>query len=162
MSEKQVIVDLINKIKYEVSEEQMAELAGCATPLSEAEFVDWHEKIDDLPLGSGRVRSWLNGRRIRQLRELMHRIADVTCRIGGKAVRIGKRVIKWIFSLLERHPATVKAMLVMAAIAFLVAHVPLLHYVLLPLVQIAAVWVISYAFISETVANMSGAPAFAD
>lgn len=156
--EKKLIVDLINKIKYEVSESQMAELAGCATPLSEAEFVDWHEKIDDLKLGSDGARTRLSGRQIAQLRALMHRIADVTCQIGGRAVRIGKRVIKWIFSLLERYPATVKAFLVMAAIAFVVAHIPLLHYVLLPVVQLAAMWIVGYAFISECVENMSAAP----
>lgn len=162
MNEKKMIVDLVNKIKYEVSESQMAELSGCATPLSEAEFVDWHEKIDELKLGSDGANTWLSGRQIAQLRSLMHRIADKTCQIGGRAVQIGKRVIKWIFSLFERYPGTVKAMLVMAAIAFVVAHIPLLHYVLLPVVQLVAMWLIGYAFISECVENMSAAPACND
>ena len=74
--QKKQIIDLVNKVKYEVSERQMAELARGAKPLSEAEFVDWHEKIDEMDLTGGP--SWLNGEAAAQLRSFLHRVTDLT------------------------------------------------------------------------------------
>lgn len=50
--QKKQIIDLVNKIRREVTEEQMSVLAGDATSSGDKEFVDWHEKIDDLTLGT--------------------------------------------------------------------------------------------------------------
>lgn len=155
--EKKMIVDLVNKIKYEVTEEQMAILAGNATPLSQAEFVDWHAKIDGLNLSTGGD-SWFTGEMSAQLRALLHRIVGMVREIGGKAVPIGKRIIKWLFSVIERYPKTFKAAVIMAALAFLVAHIPIVHYLLLPIVQVVAVCVIGYIFISEYVEGRIGNP----
>ena len=153
MNEKQVIIDLVNKIKYEVTDQQLAELAGCATPLSEVEFVDWHAKIDELDLS--KCGSWSKGEVAAQLRALLHRVLDVTRMVSGRVVRIGKRIVKWIFSLLDRYPSTVSAALVMAALAFVAAHIPLLHYVLLPIVQVAAVGLVGLVFLSESVQGVN-------
>jgi hypothetical protein len=149
---KNIIVDLVNKIKYEVTEEQMAELSGSATPLDEAEFVDWRAKIDDLDLSGGHD-GWFSAEMAAQLREVLHRIVQATHKIGGKIVKIGRRVIKWIFTMLERFPRTAKMLVIMASLAFLVAEIPVLHYILLPIVQIAGVFIVGNAFLSETVAN---------
>lgn len=145
------IIDLVNKLKYEVTEEQMAELSGCATPLTQAEFCDWHAKIDDLDLSRSSTgeRSWLSGSQIAQLRELLHRIVNMTTKIGGRAVNVGKRVLKWLFALIERYPSTVAATIVMSALAFVVAHIPVLRYVLLPIVQVVAVGLVGFIFLSE-------------
>ena len=144
---KQVIVDYVNRIKYEVTEQQLAELAGCATPLSEEEFVDWHAKIDELDLS--RCGAWSKGEVAAQLRSILHRVLDVTRMVSGRVVRIGKRIVKWIFSLLDRYPSTVAAALVMAALAFIAAHIPVLRYVLLPIVQCVAVGLVGLIFILE-------------
>ena len=149
---RNIIVDLVNKIKYEVTEEQMAELSGSATPLDEAEFVDWRAKIDDLDLSGGHD-GWFSAEMAAQLREALHRILQATHKIGGKAVKIGRRIIKWIFSMLERFPRTAKTLVIMAALAFLVAQIPVLHYILLPIVQIAGIFIVGNAFLSETAAN---------
>ena len=156
MEEKKVIVDLVNKIKYEISAEQLAELSCRATPLSEAEFVDWHDRIDDLQLvtSSTGARTWLSGKQLAQLRALLHRIADVTRQIGGRTVCVGKRVIKWILSMIARYPSTVAATLVMAALAFLASSVPFLGQVLLPIVQVVAVCFVGLIFISESVMGL--------
>ena len=149
---RNIIVDLVNKIKYEVTDEQMAELSGSATPLDEAEFVDWRAKIDDLDLSGGGYGRF-SAEMAAQLREVLHQIVQITHEIGGKAVKIGRRVVKWIFTMLERFPRTAKMLVIMAALAFLVAHIPLLHYVLLPIVQIAGVFIVGKVFLSENAAN---------
>jgi hypothetical protein len=150
---KNIIVDLVNKIKYEVTDEQMAELSGSATPLDEAEFVDWRAKIDDLDLSAG-GHGRFSAEMAAQLREVLHRILQATHKIGGKAVKIGRRIIKWIFSMLERFPRTAKMLVIMAALTFLVAQIPVLHYILLPIVQIAGVLIVGNVFLSETVVNV--------
>lgn len=154
---KKAIIDLVNRIKYEVTEAQLAELAGCASPLSEVEFVDWHDRIDDLQLATSSTgaRTWLSGKQLAQLRALLHRIADVTRQIGGRAVCVGKRVIKWILSMIARYPSTVAATLVMAALAFLASSVPFLGSVLLSIVQVVAVCFVGLIFISESVTGLN-------
>jgi hypothetical protein len=149
---KNIIVDLVNKIKYEVTDEQMAELSGSATPLDEAEFIDWRAKIDDLDLSAG-GHGRFSAEMAAQLREVLHRIVQATHKIGGKVVKIGRRVIKWIFSMLDRFPRTAKMLVIMAALAFLVAQIPLLHYILLPIVQVVGVCLVGYEFLFEAVIN---------
>ena len=149
---KKQIIDLVNKIKYEVSEQQMAELAGCATPLSEAEFVDWHEKIDELDLTGGP--SWLNGEAAAQLRALLHRVTDLTREIGGRMVAVGKRVIKMVFEMIQRFPRTAKALMVMAVLMFLVAHVPLIGPLLQPIVTAVCMVVGGMTFLDECIQNV--------
>lgn len=155
--QKKQIIDLVNKIRREVTEEQMSVLAGDATSSGDKEFVDWHEKIDDLTLGtsSSGARSWLNGDQLAQLRALLHRMADLTGWVGGRLVSIGKRAVKFLFELIKRYPATVKATLVMAVIAFLVAHIPLLGLVLAPIVHAVAMGIVGFIFIVESVRNLN-------
>ena len=150
--QKKQIIDLVNKIKYEVSEQQMAELAGCATPLSEAEFVDWHEKIDELDLTGGP--SWLDGEAAAQLRALLHRVTDLTREVGGRMVAVGKRVVKMVFEMIQRFPRTAKALMVMAVLMFLVAHVPLIGPLLHPIVAAVCMVIGGMTFLDECVQNM--------
>jgi hypothetical protein len=56
--------------------------------------------------------------------------------------------------MLERFPRTAKMLVIMAALAFLVAQIPVLHYILLPIVQIAGVLIVGNVFLSETVVNV--------
>ncbi len=153
MDVKTMIVDLVNKIKYEVTPEQLAELSGSATPLSKAEFVDWHAKIDALDLNKGP--SWMNGEYTSQLRAFLHQVLDVTHNVGGKVVRIGKRIIKWIFMLIERYPDTFRAAVVLAALSYLVANIPFLGALLLPIMQLVAVGIIGFVFLGECVRNVN-------
>jgi len=150
MNEKKMIIDLVNKIKYEVTAEQLAELAGCATPLSKVEFVDWEARIDALDLTDG-GRSVFRSEIAAQLRALLHRILKETRKIGGKVIPLGKRIIRWIFSLLERYPNTVTAALIMAALCYLVAQIPLVRVILLPIAQTVAAGVIGFVFAVESV-----------
>ena len=152
MDGKKMIVDLVNKIKYEVSEQQMAELAGCATPLSEAEFVDWHEKIDELDLTGGP--SWLNGEAAAQLRSFLHRVTDLNSEIGGRMVAVGKRVIKMVFEMIQRFPRTAKALMVMAVLLFFVTNVPLIGPLLQPIVTAVCMVVGGMTFLDECIQNM--------
>ena len=150
--QKKQIIDLVNKVKYEVSEQQMAELAGCATPLSEAEFVDWHGKVDELDLTGGP--SWLDGEAAAQLRALLHRVTDLTREIGGRMVAVGKRVIKMVFEMIQRFPRTAKALMVMAVLMFLVAHVPLIGPLLQPIVTAVCMVVGGMTFLDECIQNV--------
>ena len=150
--QKKQIIDLVNKIKYEVSERQMAELARGAKPLSEAEFVDWHEKIDEMDLTGGP--SWLNGEAAAQLRSFLHRVTDLTSEVGGRMVAIGKRVIKMVFEMIQRFPRTAKALVVMAVLLFFVAHVPLIGPLLQPIVSAVCMVVGGMTFLDECIQNM--------
>ena len=149
MNEKQVIIDLVNKIKYTVTEEQMAELAGSAVPLTQAEFVDWHAKIDEMDMSGGPA--WLNGEVKARLREALHRIADLIREVGGRMIPIGRRILRFVLEMVKRYPGTAKALVIMAALAFLVAHIPLLNYILLPIVQAVGVVIVGLVFLYEYV-----------
>ena len=153
MNEKKTIIDLINKIKYVVSEQQLAELAGGATPLTEAEFVDYHRQLDELDLSSGGI-SGLGGEALAQLRTLLHRVTDLTREIGGKMVPLGRRVIKFVLEMVKRYPRTAKALVIMAALSFLVAHIPLIRLILLPIVQVVGTVVVGLIFLNEYVQGM--------
>lgn len=151
--QKKQIIDLVNKIKYEVTEQQMAELAGCATPLSEAEFVDWHEKIDEMDLAGGS--GWLNSEAVAQLRAALHRLTDMTREIGGRMVAIGKRAIKMLFDMIQRFPRTTKVLMVMAMLLFFIAHVPFIGPLLQPIVSAVCMVVGGLTFLDECFQNMS-------
>jgi len=155
MKEKKTIIDLVNRIKYEVTEEQLAELAGCATPLSKAEFVDWEARIDDLDLSKGP--SWTRGEVAAQLREFLHRVLGRTYKVGGRAVAVGKRIVKFVLSLLDRYPITLAAAVVMAALCFVVASVPYLGVVLLPVAKLAGVCVVGMIAFGESLHNLDAA-----
>ena len=127
---KKVIIDLVNKIKYEVSEQQLAELAGEATPLTEAEFVDWHERIDELRL------TGVKGKTAAQLRAFLHRVLDVTRIVGGEVVRIGRRIVRWILSMVNRFPNTMAAAIILAAVVFVVGSIPYLGPILMPIAEL--------------------------
>jgi len=101
---KQNIIDIVNKLKNEVTSEVRAELAGDADPRGRAEFVDLHEKIDEMDLDQGCAA--LPAGAAAQLRELLHRLMEVTRSVGGKLVRIGQRIVKWILAFVERYPGT--------------------------------------------------------
>ena len=155
MNEKKIIIDLVNKIKYTVTEEQMAELAGSAVPLTQAEFVDWHAKIDEMDMSGGPA--WLNGEVKARLREALHRIADLIREVGGRMIPIGRRILRFVLEMVKRYPGTAKALVIMAALSFLVAHIPLLHYVLLPIVQVVGVLVVGLVFLNEHVRTTTAA-----
>lgn len=147
MDAKKVINDLVNKFKNEMTPEQMAELFGSATPHRKAKFADWHAKIDELDLTGGP--SWMNGEIAAQLRAFLHRVVDVTHTVGGKVVRIGKRVIEWIFAFIKRYPETFTVAVVMAALSYLVSCIPFLGVILLPIMQVVAAGVVGFVFLSE-------------
>lgn len=150
------IIDLVNRLKSEGLEELKAELDGCATPFCQAEFCDWHAKIDDLDLSRSSTgeRSRLSGSKIAQLRALLHRVVDVTKRIGGRAVNIGKIIIKWLFAMIERYPSTVAATLAMSVLAYAAAHAPYVHAILFPIVMAVAIGLVGYIFIKESIQHV--------
>ena len=152
-TQKKQIIDLVNKIKYEVSEQQMAELAGCAKPLSEAEFVDWHEKIDELDLTGGP--SWMNGEIAAQLRAVLHRVADWAREVGGKMVPVGKRIMEFAREMVRRFPKTSKALVMLAVMAFVVAHIPLVGGLLQPIVISVGMAITGLIFLNESLHNLS-------
>lgn len=147
-TDKKVIVDLVNKIKYEVSEEQLAELSGCATPLCAGEFVDWHARIDDLDLNE-KCPPRFGGTVAGRLRELLHDIVGLVRETAGRMVPVGKRVVKWILSLVKRYPNTSRVAIVMAALCFVIAHVPILGWMLMPLIEAVAAGSVLLTFVLE-------------
>ena len=147
--DKKVLVDLVNKIRYEVTDEQLAELAGNAASSADNEFIDWHARINRLDLrGAGR---WLGGQGVAQLRTFLHRVLNVTRQVGGKAIAIGKRIIRWLFSVIACYPSTLAAAVVMAALAVLLAQVPLLGVLLLPLAKLMGAAFVLYVFLKENI-----------
>lgn len=154
---KKDIIDIVNRLKREVPPEVLAELAGDAEPRGAAAFVDVHEKIDEMDLDQGCAA--LPAGAAAQLRELLHRLVEVTRPVGGKLVRIGQRIVKWILAFVERYPGTAAAILVMAALAYFVASIPVLGVILYPIVQLVAVGVVGFIFVSELSHGLMGADA---
>lgn len=145
---KQMVADLADRLGREVTEEQLAELSGSATRQGRPAFVDWHARIDGLNF-TGPC-AGLGG----QLRALLYRLLEVTREVGGRVVPVGKRVVKWILEKVERYPATSAALLVMAALSFLVGSIPFLGVVLLPIAQLVAVGVVGFIFFTESCRNL--------
>ncbi len=153
MNAETMIDDFKNKIKLEVTPELLAELSGSTTPPQERGFVDWHAKIDEIDLTNGP--SWMDGELNAQLRELLHRVLDLTHTIGDETMRIGKRIINWIFSLKERYPKTFWAVVVLAVLSFLVSGIPLLNLLLLPILTLVAKGLICYVAVSEVIRSIN-------
>ena len=151
--QKKQIIDLVNKIKYEVSEQQLAELAGCATPLTQKEFCDFHAQIDELDLSDGP--SWLNGEVAAQLRAVLHRVADWTREVGGKMVPCGQRIMEFAREMVRRFPKTSKALVMLAVLAFVVAHIPLVGGLLQPIVISVGMAITGLIFLNESLHNLS-------
>ena len=145
--DKKALVDLVNKIRYEVTDEQLAELAGRGSSLADTECVDWHAWINRLNLReAGR---WLGGRGAARLRAFLHRVLGLTRKVGGKTVCIGKRLIRWIASLLGRFPSTTAAAVVIAALIFAFGQIPLFGQILLPIVQLFGAALLGHVFLKE-------------
>lgn len=151
--DKKVLVDLVNKIRYEVTGEQLAELAGNAASSADNEFVDWHAWINRLDLReAGR---WLGSRGAARLRAFLHRVLGLTSKVGGKTVCIGKRLIRWIASLLGRFPSTTAAAVVIAALIFAFGQIPFFGQILLPIVQLFGAALLGYVFLKELFAGLN-------
>ena len=146
--EKKIIEGLANWFRHEVPESELAELAGSATRRSRPAFVDWRARIDGLNFTGSCAE--LGG----QLRALLYRLLQVTREVGGRVVPIGKRIVKWILEKVERYPATSAALLVMAALSYLVGSIPFLGGVLLPIAQLVAVGVVGFIFFTESCRNL--------
>ena len=145
---KKVIVDLIEKMEYDVSGQQLEELSACARPLTQAEFVDYRRQLDELDLESDGA-SGLGAEVLAQLRALLRRVSEATREIGGRVVRIGKRIIKFVLEMTRRYPRTAKALVIMAALSFLVGQIPLIRHVLVPIVQGVGMVIAGFIFINE-------------
>ena len=145
--DKKVLVDLVNKIRYEVTDEQLAELAGKGVSLADTECVDWYAWINRLDLRE--ARRWLGSRGAAHLRAFLHRVLDLTRKVGVKTVCIGKRLIRWIESLLGRFPSTTAAAVVIAALIFAFGQIPFLGSLLLPIVQLFGAALLGYVFLKE-------------
>ena len=145
-SERAAIMKLAERFKAEMSEETRGELAGERRP-RHVEIVNWHEKIDNLDLSKGR--HWVSGERIVQLRSLLHDLLDKTLTVGGLMVNIGKRIVKWIFAMMEHFPQTVAAMVIVAALLVALACVPILGTLLMTPAQVVAIGFVGLAFFSE-------------
>ena len=148
------IIDLVNKMKYEVSAEQMAELAGCATPLTQTEFCDWHAKIDEMDFSSD-DRSWINDEVVAKLRSTLHQVADKSREMGDRIVRFGKRIVEFVMDAVRRYPQTTKALVVVAALMFLASLIPFIGGIVQSLVMFIGGGVALLRFVGELSDNMS-------
>ena len=153
-NETRTIIDLVNKMKYKVSERQMAELAGCATPLTQAEFCDWHAKIDEMDLSSD-DRSWINDEVVARFRATLHQVADMSREVGGRIVRYGKRIVEFVMDAIRRYPRTVKALVVVAVLMLMASLIPIIGGLVQALVMFIGGGVVLLRFIGELSNNMN-------
>ncbi len=121
--EKKVVADLFKKVNAELTPEKRAELSGTAASCDACGFVDYHEKIDNMRLQT-KGYSWMNGETARRIREILHRLVGMTRTVGGKVVRIGHRIVNWIFSMVARFPASLSAALLIVLICLVIKSVP--------------------------------------
>ena len=137
--EKDLVADLSRQVNAELTPAKVSELSGEAASHEDDGFVDYHEKIDELKLPTKGV-SWMNGQTARQIREALHRLVGLTRKVGGKVVRIGRRIVNWIFSVLDRFPRSVGAIVLVVLIGALLGAIPLIGGLVSCLFQIPALY----------------------
>lgn len=146
--DKMTIIDLVNRMKYDIPGRRMAEFAGYATPLTQAEFVDYRRQLDEFDLASGDTSS-LGAEALAQLREILRRVSEATRKIGDRTVRIGNRIIKFVMEMVRRYPRTARALVVVAALTFLAGQIPVIRHVLVPIVQAVGLITAASVFLNE-------------
>lgn len=146
--------DIICGMKRAFTPKQREYLEGRGESGAGVRFRDWHEWIDNLQLATGGDCPWLKSETTAMLREALHRIADLTHRVGGRAVRIGARVIEFIFEQICRYPNTLVVAVVMAAICFLVSSIPLMGWLLGPIVNAVGLGIVCVVFFGEIARNL--------
>ena len=81
-------------------------------------------------------------------------LALILAKLHRRMVAVGKRVIKMVFEMIQRFPRTAKALMVIAVLMFLVAHVPLIGPLLQPIVTAVCMVVGGMTFLDECIQNM--------
>jgi len=147
--------NIIDDMKRVFTQKDREYLEGRGGAHAGVRFWDWHEWINDLKLTTGSDCPWLKRETASELRAALHRIADWTCRVGGRAVRLGARIMEFIAVQILRYPATLVAAVVMAVLGFLASSIPILGCVLGPIVNALGVGVVGVVFLGETVRNLT-------
>lgn len=151
--EKVVVADLFKKVNAELTPEKLAELSGDTASREDEVFVDYHEKVDELKLPTEGV-SWLNGRTAGQLRAALHRLVDLTHKVGGKVVCVGRRIVRWFLSMLERFPMSMGAIVLVVLISVALNAIPWVGGVLSCLFQIPALYAVGVLVLAEVSSNL--------
>ena len=151
--EKMVVADLFKKVNDELTPTKLAELSGNSASREDDVFVDYHEKIDELKLPTEGV-SWMNGRTAGQLRAALHRLVDLTHKVGGKVVRVGRRIVRWFLSMLERFPMSMGAIVLVVLISVALNAIPWVGCVLSCLFQIPALYAVGALVFVEATSNL--------
>ena len=150
---KTMIAEYVQRVMSETSDEQWAELRGGASMSGAPVFADLQSEIDKMKLTSKGC-SWLKDTTAAQVREILHRVSKLTYKVGGKVVRIGGRIIKWILSMAARIPGTVTLALVLCMLCLLCQLVPFVGQLLLPIVSMAAAAVVAFTAVAESLLNL--------
>ena len=136
---KTMIAEYVQRVMSETSDEQWAELRGGASMSGAPVFADLQSEIDKMKLTSKGC-SWLKDTTAAQVREILHRVSKLTYKVGGKVVRIGRRIVNWIFSVLDRFPRSVGAIVLVVLIGALLGAIPLIGGLVSCLFQIPALY----------------------
>ena len=78
---------------------------------------------------------------------------DVTKRIGGTVIRVGKKLVEIVLTFVDRYPTTSVTVIFLAAVTWLVANVPVLGVVLGPIVTAISCLLALFVFAQETALN---------
>ena len=85
------------------------------------------------------------------LRNVLHEIREVTTKIGGKVLKVGKRVLDFIFKAIARFPRTACGILILACIKGLVSSIPLVGQLFSAIIAPLGVIFIGVTLITEYV-----------
>lgn len=151
-NDQTIINDLADAMRRETTEAEKAYLAGEAAPSGKPKFFDWHAAIDNLKLTGDD--SWFKSEQAAQLRKVLHRVADMTRKVGGKTVAIGKRLLAFIFEQIQRYPMTLSAIVVLAALNFFALTVPLIGPALSMIIHSVGTLIVGFVFAGESVLNV--------
>jgi len=146
--------DIIDDMKRVFTQKDREYLEGRGVAHASVRFRDWHEWINSLKLTTGSDCPWFKSETAAKLRADLHRIADRTHRVGGRALRFGVRIMEFIAAQIAHYPSTLVVAVVMAAIWFLASSIPILGYILGPIVAALSVAIVGVVFLSETASNL--------
>jgi hypothetical protein len=100
--------------------------------------------------GYEKYEAWINALKIdakkkKFLKDILYKVIKV----GERLIEIGKKILEAIISAFRRHPEVAAALIVGTVLSFLASHIPIIGWLLAPIIMSATIMVSGVLLLSE-------------